>query len=267
MTDLLTEDIFVSSLVAKWNANKQLIETLDESIKSESLGKTKLLNAAVKAAEEANESQGVVSAVNEILARLDSNPELFVGVLTAIRRSLKPHDAFLNEYVEKNVVEVPEDQKLDLEAETKARNDRKVAVDSNNAIRGLLETQSPEWFAVQGDTLLPKMDNLRGAPGKRGETGKRIVGTYQWAVDDTLIQQHQMGALATHLGTQVKDIRAAIVAQIEGFDFEKPPLKFGFTFNGKSVTGHRVDDDTPDTDDDITVEVEDPDADPFAEDD
>lgn len=270
MTDVLTtEDLFVTSLVSKWNTNKELIDDLDESLKSESLGKTKLLNASVKAAEEAGEAQPVVSAVNEILSRLDGNPEVFVGVLTAIRRALKVHDKTLNDYVEENVVEVPEDQKLDIEAETKAREDRKKAVDSNNAIRGLLEAQSPEWFTSQGDAMLPKLDNMRGAPGKRGETGKRIVGTFQWMVEDTLIQAHQMGAVAKYLNTQVKDIRTAIEEQITGFDWENPPASFNFTFKGKPVSAKRIDDDTPDEngeDEDLSVEVdEDPDADPFAD--
>lgn len=238
----MTEDPFVAALVGKWNLNRDLVESLDEQIDAESLGKTKILNAAVKTAEGVYEQ--VVVAVNEVLARVKDNPEVYVGVLTALRRSLKEHDTFANEYVSANVVEVPTEQKLSTEVEIKLRADRKIAVDSNNAIRGLLEAQQPEWFAAQGDRLLPKLENKRGAVGSRGETGKRLVGTYQWRVGDTLIQQHQMGAVAKFLGTKVAKLRTAVEGQIAGFDWEKPPATFDFSFAGKGVYAHRIDDDT-----------------------
>lgn len=255
MPELLTEDPFVFHLITKWNSNKELVEGLDEQLDAENLSKTKVLNSAVNTAEGYNESQPVVTAVQEILARLKENDEVFVGVITALRRSLKPHDAVVAAYVAKNVVDIPDDQKISTDEEIKLRGDRKIAVDSNNAIRSLLEQQNPEWFALQGEGLLPKLENKKGAVGGT-KTGKRLVGTFQWQVEDTIIQQHQMGAVAKFLGTSVGDLRDSIKSQIADLDWENPPAEFVFNFNKKVVKAHRVDDDTPNEDADISTEVE-----------
>jgi len=266
MTDLLTEDPFVAALVSKWVANKAAIDALDEQIKSESLGKTKVLNAAVAAA--GDSATELVAAVNEVLDRAASTPEVLVGILTALRRGLKVRDEVVSKYVEANVVEVPEDEKLSQDAEALARVERKKAVDSNNAIRGLLEAQQGEWFAAQGDGLVPKLDNLKGAFGARGETGKRLAKVYQWKVGDTLIQQHQMGAVASFLKTKVAELRKAIEAQIEAFDWENPPANFQFTYGGKVVVAEQVSDDTPDDNEpELSLDVEDDEPEDFFADD
>jgi hypothetical protein len=267
MTDtyeLSTNDPFITTLVDKWFASKAVVEAKDAEMKIESLGKSKLLNevynSVVNAPPEDDQTENIAAqfaaTIREMLDRAakvtdeDRPGSFFAGMMEVVKRTLndKEYDDKLEAFTKEHVVVPKEgDKPSDTEMET-LRKERKTAVDNMNGIRSLLEGTAPDWFTTEGKSLLlnekgeeKEWTNLRGAIGKRGETGVRLP-EYSYTVDGTNLTEKKLGAVRDHINKtlSIGDVRKSITDQVEGFDFKNPPEKFEFDLLDKDNNSHHV---------------------------
>jgi hypothetical protein len=265
--DAGTNDPFITTLVDKWFTSKATVEQLDSEMKIESLGKTKLLNEVyndvIKASPAENETENIATqfanTIKEMLDRAaavtgEERPgSFFAGMMEVVRRTLneKEYDDKLEAFTKAHVIVPAEGDKPSEAAMEQFRKDRKVAVDNMNGIRSLLEGTAPDWFTTTGKGLLlnaegkeEEFKNLRGAIGKRGETGPRLAlaSTFTFTVDDSVLQDHKLAAVRDHVNKlmSIGDVRKAVESANEDFDWTNPPSKFEFDLKDKAGTVRHV---------------------------
>src|SRR4029077_16435682 len=132
--------------------------------------------------------------------------------------------------------------------------------DAMNGIRGLLEGTAPDWFKTEGNDLLPTKINKRGLVAGRDKRGKQLGGKFQFRVNGTILSENKLSAIVTQLKGKVgsvKEVREAIEAQIEGFDWENPTMNFEFNIAGAHVQAEKLIDDSPEEYDDSAADYSD----------
>jgi hypothetical protein len=274
-----TEDAFTLTLVQKWFEAKDQVDNLDEKMAVESFGRTKLLNTKF---DEANPGRENKKANNDIAVTIrqhfDSlSDDQFAGLYETVRRVLKEYDKKLDNYVDKSLPKVDESDKPKPEELAKFREDRKTHVDNMNGIRTLLEGTAPDWFKAEGERILPKLENLRGAVGGREKTGKRLGGTFRFTVDpggdtETILSDTKLGAIPAYAPFKkagvknIADVKKAIMDTNEGFDWDNPPTRFEFVLAGRKILANKVTDESSEDDEsendinELTLDVSDDDS-------
>jgi hypothetical protein len=264
-----TENPFTVTLVEKWLASKELVDTLDEKMALESFGRTKLLNTRFEAANpdmtDKKANNPVATSIRNALSAEGLSDEQFAGLYETVRRVLKEYDKRLDTFVDANITKVDESDKPKEAELVEFRKERKIHVDNMNGIRNLLEGTDPDWFKAVGVSILgkEKIDNLRGAVGDRAKTGKRLGGTFQFTVTDpegteTAITERKLSAVQTHLKKFVKNVGElwkAIEEQNPNFDRANPPDRFEFTVSGHKIVANKMTDETSDDDDESTEDI------------
>jgi hypothetical protein len=278
--ELKSDDIFITTLVDKWMTQKDQVEQIDEDMNLDSLGKTKLLNAAyvsvntdVKVGDDVVSIKGpkdkpvneLAVTVRQYLEDHGTDDETFVGLHTTIDRLLSEYKSRVDKYVEDNKKEVSEADKLTEAQIAEKRDARKKLVDSMNGIRSLLEGTDANWWKDEGEALLvnadgarDKYENLRGAFGTRAPMGERLGAAFTYSVRDT--EGQTTTALTGKNLTDLKNfIKADSVAELKklieeknpGFIWKTPPDEFSFTFGKFEVHATKNQDDSPEEDEPI----------------
>lgn len=286
--EISTNDPFTLTLVTRWFESRDEVETLDEKMNIESFGRTKLLNTKFEEVNPGMEAKRANNpAANSVRGFLNADglsDDEFVGLYETIRRVLaSEYSKRIDAYVEKNLPKVDEKDKPNEEALLEYREERKKHVDNMNGIRMLLEGTATDWFKAEGDRLLPKFDNLRGAVGGREKTGERLGGTFRFTVigkdgEETILSDPKLSALPAYtpfkkLGIKtVGEVRKAIEEANPGFAWKTPPDRFEFTLAGLKVVAHKLTDESSEADDEetndiqeLTLDVEDDNAEDFEE--
>lgn len=289
--NLLTQDPFTKILVEQWAKAKDQVDIIDEKMNVESFGKTKLLNARYADANPGLEDLRKSKPTNElanslrgVLTASELTDDEFVGLYETVRRMLPEFDARLDAYVKANVPEVDDTNKPKEEELVAWREERKTHVDNMNGIRTLLEGTNPEWFKAEGDKLIPKEENKRGAVGGREKTGTRLGGTFRFTFDpggenETILTDPKLSALPAYAPLKkagiktVGDVWKAIEAANPEFDRKSPPDKFSFVLGGFNILATKITDESSEEDDDstedideLTLDVEDDDPEDFVAD-
>lgn len=267
-----TADPFTVTLVEKWFASREQVANLDEKMALESFGRTKLLNGRYDEVNpgmtDKKANNPLARAIRDSLNIENLSEEEFAGLYETVRRVLKEYDKRLDDYVNANITKVDESDKPKPEELEEMRKERKTFVDAMNGIRTLLEGTSPDWFTAEGKRLLvnaegkeEKFENLRGAIGDRGKTGKRLGGTYQFTVEyegtETALSDRKLSAVQIYLKKFVKNVGElwkAIEEQNPNFDRANPPDRFEFTIEGRKIVANKMADESSDDDDDDSTE-------------
>jgi len=286
--ELKSEDIFITTLVDKWMTQREQVETIDEEMNLDSLGKTKLLNAAyvsvntdVKIGDEVVSIKGPKEKpVNELAVTIrqylednGTDDETFVGLHTTIDRLLSEYKSRVDKYVDDHKKEVPDSDKPSEAQLAEMRETRKKLVDSMNGIRSLLEGTDANWWKDEGDALLvnadgarDKYENLRGAFGTRAPMGERLGAAFTYSVRDTDGQTTTSltGKNLTDLKNFIKmesvaEMKKLIEEKNPGFIWKTPPDEFSFTFGKFEVHAVKNQDDSPEEDEPIPEGSEGPD--------
>jgi hypothetical protein len=258
-----TADPFTVTLVEKWMTSKDLVDTIDEKMNVESFGRTKLLNSRYAEAnpglEDLRKSKPTSPFAEQLRTILNAeglSDADFAGRYETFRRTLSEFEARLDQFVKDNVPEVNEADKPKEEELVALREERKKHVDNMNGIRTLLEGTSPDWFKAEGDTLLAKQENKRGAVGSRGETGTRLGATFQFSVFSK--------------DGESENVRKAIEGSNPDFDWKNPPDRFEFAIAGRKVVANKITDESSAADDEsdtdineLTLDVSDDDPEDF----
>jgi hypothetical protein len=281
-----TADPFTVTLVEKWMTSKDLVDTIDEKMNVESFGRTKLLNSRYAEAnpglEDLRKSKPTSPFAEQLRTILNAeglSDADFAGRYETFRRTLSEFEARLDQFVKDNVPEVNEADKPKEEELVALREERKKHVDNMNGIRTLLEGTSPDWFKAEGDTLLAKQENKRGAVGSRGETGTRLGATFQFSVfskdgeSENVLSDRKLGAVQEFLKKEVKnvaEVRKAIEGSNPDFDWKNPPDRFEFAIAGRKVVANKITDESSAADDEsdtdineLTLDVSDDDPEDF----
>ncbi len=251
----MANDAMMGPVKEQFLATIARINEIKDALDPDSAGRAKVLNEAIKENETAANS-----AEGELRTQLEGlTDQGKVGVLSHLTRMIKREfGPFIDEFVNANKVEA-EPLK---EEEAKVLNDeRNELVEQARAARQFLIS-----FKVP-EADLPAVPQARRGR-KPGQTlGARLAGTFNWSVDGVAVSGNKLGDVQKELKAEsVADVREAIEASYENFDWKNPPsviefdieIKDGEKTETKKVLGRiaKDDSDTGSDDDDLVTDLE-----------
>lgn len=247
---------FISPLLDRYSEITKEVEGIDQKLNVGQKLYDTTLNHAIEAA-----GTGPVelqTQLDKLIANKDG-VEL-VAIVETLRRIYNNNKTVVDTWYTANK---PKEEPKPNDKEQEAfRNERKKFVDMGQAIFNLIAQVAPETAAD-----LTKLSHLRGGFGGKGVArGKRIKGVHDYTVEGHKVDGHRLGDVKSKLEdlgvkVSVADIKAELIKQNEGFDYENPPSAWNWTVGGKFIKANTVstnddsdDSDEGDDDEDVTTE-------------